>query len=412
MAMNVNEDVRKILEEQDQLQVLRFYDQLSSEEKATFEAQIKAVDFDMIHQAMKPQKTNENDVIEPVETLTAAKINERKDEFKKAGEQALREGKMAAVILAGGQGSRLGHDGPKGTLNVGITKEKYLFEILLENICRNTDPVGTTMHVYIMTSDINHEATVSFFEEHDCFGYPQDHIHFFRQDMAPALDRSGKLLLETKGSLNLAPNGNGGWFRTLQRQGLVEEMKGFGIEWLDVVSVDSVLQDIGDPIYLGACIATGNRCGAKVVSKVDQNEKVGANCLRNGHPSIVEYSELTDEMRWAKNEDGSYLYQFGAIVNYLFHIETTEEKAGGNLPVHQAIKKITCLDEEGNTVVPADPNAIKLEYFIFDILEFFDSCLFFECIREDEFAPIKNRTGVDSLDSARELYTAKYGNIL
>lgn len=405
-------NARKILEEQDQLQVLRFENELSADEKEALEKQIEAVDFEMIASAMKPVVKQDTDVIEPVETMTDAMIKERREEFKAAGDQALKEGRMAAVILAGGQGSRLGHNGPKGTLNVGITREKYLFEILLENICRNTDPVGTTMHVYIMTSDINHEATVQFFEEHDFFGYAKDHIHFFRQDMAPALDRNGKLLLETKSSLSLAPNGNGGWFRTLQRQGLVEEMKGYGIEWLDVVSVDSVLQNIGDPVYLGACIVTGNRCGSKVVSKVDQNERVGANCLRNGHPSIVEYSELSDEMRWAKKEDGSYLYQYGAIVNYLFHIQTTEEKAGGNLPVHQAIKKITCLDEAGNTVVPEEPNAIKMEYFIFDILEFFDSCLFFECIREDEFAPIKNRTGVDSLDSARELYTAKYGNIL
>lgn len=408
VALNVQE----ILQKQDQMQVMRFYDQLNDQEKENLSAQVAAVDFDMIASAMKSSGKEKKDVIESVETMTVPKIASRKEEYKAAGEKALKEGKLAAVILAGGQGSRLGHDGPKGTLNVGLTKEKYIFECLLENVKRNMDPVGQTMHVYIMTSDVNHEATVDFFEEKGYFGYPRSYVHFFKQDMAPALDKNGKLLLETKSSLSLAPNGNGGWFRTLQRAGLVEEMKQNGVEWLNVVSVDNILQDIGDPIYLGACILNNHYAGGKVISKVSPDEKVGACCLRNGRPSVVEYTELTEEMRQAKGEDGLYLYQFGVTLNYLFHIETTEEKAGGNLPVHQAIKKITCLDEEGNTIVPADPNAIKLEYFIFDILEFFDSCLFFECIREDEFAPIKNRTGVDSLDSARELYTAKYGNIL
>ncbi|MCF0135249.1 MAG: UTP--glucose-1-phosphate uridylyltransferase [Lachnospiraceae bacterium] len=405
-------DIRKMLQEQDQLQVLRFESELTPEEKQNLYSQLENVDFRMIRDAMQSADKKMADEIGPADTLTIAMQEADKETYLQAGNEALKQGKMAAVILAGGQGSRLGHDGPKGTVNVGITRDKYLFEILLENVRRNTDPLHTVMHVYIMTSDINHESTVSFFEEHDYFGYPKDHLHFFRQDMAPALDLQGKLLLETKSGVSLAPNGNGGWFRSLQRQGLVDQMKSFGVEWLDVVSVDSVLQNIGDPLYLGAALVKGMYCGAKVVSKVTPEEKVGASCIRNGHPSIVEYSELSDEMRYAKNPDGTYQYQYGAIVNYLFNIRETEKRAGESMPVHKAIKKISCLDESGAPVVPAEPNAIKMEYFIFDILEFFDSCLFMECIREDEFAPIKNASGVDSLESARKLYTARFGDIL
>jgi len=295
---------------------------------------------------------------------------------------------------------------------VGLTKEKYLFEILFENIRRNTGEDGAVMPVYIMTSVVNHEATAAFLKEHDYFGYPGEKVCLFRQDMAPALDPSGRILMDTRSSLCLAPNGNGGWFRSLVRAGLIEEMKQAGVEWLNVVSVDNVLQNIGDPVFLGAAIEGGFGCGAKVISKVSPDERVGAICLRNHHPSVVEYTELSEDMRNAKRENGEYLYQFGVTLNYLFHIAETEAKAGGTMPIHQALKKVPCLDEAGTRIEPENPNAIKMEYFIFDILEFFDDCLVFECVREDEFAPIKNKTGVDSLDSARELYQAKYGQVL
>ena len=412
--MNVNY-IRKAeekLTEEGQLQLLRFMDEISETEKKSLLKEISQVDYEMIRAAMASgQAVKKNDRIDPIHTVTVSETVPNREHWEKIGREALGKEKVAAVILAGGQGTRLGFDGPKGTLNVGESKEKYLFEILFENIVRNTGR-DAVMPVYIMTSVINHEATDAFLKEHQYFGYPEEKVHLFKQDMAPALDLEGKILMDTKSSLCLAPNGNGGWLRSLIRAGLIEEMKQDGIEWLNVVSVDNVLQNIGDPVFLGAAIDGGFGCGAKVISKVSPDERVGAICLRNGHPSVVEYTELTEEMRDAKRDNGEYLYQFGVTLNYLFKIADTEAKAGNTMPIHQAVKKVPCLDEKGERIIPTEPNAIKMEYFIFDILEFFDDCLVFECIREDEFAPIKNKTGVDSLDTARALYRAKYGDVL
>ena len=318
---------------------------------------------------------------------------------------------MAALVLAGGQGSRLGFNGPKGTLNVGVTRELYLFEILLSNMQANITAAGAEkgLHFCVMTSEQNHVPTVSFFEEHDYFGYPRELVHFFKQDQAPALSHEGKILLEAKDSLSLAPNGNGGWFTSMQRCGLLDLLKADGVEWINVVSVDNVLQNIADPVFLGAVMDLGCGAGAKVIAKVSPEERVGAICYRNGRPSVVEYSELTEDMRTAKDEKGNYLYHFGVTLNYLFHIRETEEAAKNQLPIHKADKKITCLSETGELVVPESPNAFKLEYFIFDILEAFDKVLSFECIREEEFAPIKNKEGSDSLETARALLVAKTG---
>lgn len=390
-----------------QEQVLRFYDELTTEEKRNLEQEIANLDFAAIDEAMH-QKPQENH-LEAIETLKIAQIKEREEEFRAAGLQALKEGKLAAVLLAGGQGSRLGHNGPKGTLNVGIQKPLYLFEILIRNMEKNIQQVGTYVHLYVMTSEQNHQQTVDFFNEHAFFGYPSEYVHFFKQDMAPALDHNGKILLKEKGKIALAPNGNGGWFSSLQRAGLIEEMKSLGIEWLNVFSVDNVLQNIADPIFLGAALCQKRAAGAKVIAKVNPDEKVGAICLRNGHPSVVEYSELTNELRNSMDENGNYKYNYGVTLNYLFHIQTTEQRAKERMPIHRANKKIECLDEQGNRITPSEPNGYKLETFIFDILGFYDAVTVFEVVREDEFAPIKNKTGVDSLDTARELLVKKTG---
>lgn len=405
---NYNE-MYALLQEHGQEQVLQFYNELTEQERLNLEQEIAGLDFAMLEEAMAYQMKTEQDEISPIETLTVSQIEKQREVFQSVGQEALKQGKVAAVLLAGGQGSRLGFDGPKGTLNVGITKPLYLFEILLQNIEANIKDLGVYMHLYIMTSDRNHDQTVAFFKEHHYFGYPQSYIHFFKQDMAPSLDHQGKILLEAKGKISLTPNGNGGWFSSLQRNGMIAEMKQNGIEWLNVFSVDNVLQNIGDPVFIGATIMQKHAAGAKVIAKVNPDEKVGAICLRNGRPSVVEYSELTDELRNSMDEAGNYKYNYGVTLNYLFHIQTTEEKANGKMPIHRANKKIECINEAGERCIPDQPNGYKLETFIFDILAFFDAITVFEVIREEEFAPIKNRTGVDSLDTARALLVQKRG---
>ncbi len=395
------------LKKEGQLQLLEWYPTLSEAKQKELLDDIARLDFDMIRKAGAAGAEEAKGVISPMPVMKQEEIASRRDDFEALGVRALSDGKLACVILAGGQGSRLGFEHAKGMYNLAYSGELYLFQILIENLRDNAAKAGRPIALYIMTSELNHEETVEFFKEKDFFGYPADMIRFFRQDMAPSLSPEGKVLLEEKQRISFTPNGNGGWFSSLQRNGMLAEMKAAGIEWLNVFSVDNVLQQIADPVFLGAVLAEGAFCGAKVIAKASPEEKVGAICLKDGKPSVVEYSELSEEMRYAKNEAGDYLYYYGVTLNYLFHIEATEARAGASLSLHKAFKKIRSLDASGNSVMPDAPNAYKIETFIFDILECYPAVTAFEVIREDEFAPIKNAAGNDSPDSARALLAAK-----
>ena len=265
---------------------------------------------------------------------------------------------------------------------------------------RRTD---TWIHLFIMTSDKNHQSTTTFLKEHDFFGYKEEYIHFFQQAMAAATDYNGKIYLEEKGKLSTSPNGNGGWFVSLRNAGLLDVIHEKGIEWLNIFAVDNVLQRIADPCFIGAAIEKNCAVGAKVVRKNAPDEKVGVICLEDGRPSIVEYYELTEELMNAKDANGDPAYYFGVILNYLFRVADLEKMAAGSLPLHIVEKKIPCLDEQGNPVKPEEPNGYKYENLVLDMIHQLDSCLPFEVIREKEFAPIKNKTGVDSVESARAL---------
>jgi UDP-N-acetylglucosamine/UDP-N-acetylgalactosamine diphosphorylase len=255
----------------------------------------------------------------------------------------------------------------------------------------------------VMTSDINHDDTVAFFKEHDYFGYNSEYVFFFVQDMAPATDMNGKVYLADKSRPAMSPNGNGGWYTSFVNAGLREKFAGLNVEWLNVFAVDNVLQRIADPCFVGAVIESGCVGGAKVVSKAYPEEKVGVLCLEDGKPSIVEYYEMTDELMYSKNDKGEPLYNFGVILNYLFRIDELNRIMNDRLPVHAAKKKIPHLDENGNNVKPEEPNGYKFEMLVLDLIHLLKDCLSYEVDREKEFAPIKNLTGIDSLESAREL---------
>ena len=223
--------------------------------------------------------------------------------------------------------------------------------------------------------------------------------------MAAATDYQGKIYLEEKSKLSTSPNGNGGWFISMKNTGILTIVKEAGIEWLNVFAVDNVLQRIADPCFVGATIAKKCVVGAKVVRKNAPDEKVGVMCLEDGRPSIVEYYELTDELMNAKDEKGNPAYNFGVILNYLFKESALEELAANSLPLHIVEKKIPYLDENGNPVKPETPNGYKFENLVLDMIHQMDSCLPFEVVRSREFAPIKNKTGIDSVESARVLLT-------
>ncbi len=365
------------------------------------EKQLEEMDWsnlDAIH-----NKEQKRGAFSPLGAMELSEIEADKDKYTAVGIDAIKHCRVGAILLAGGQGTRLGFDKAKGMYNIGETKELYIFEQLIANLKKVTSAAEAWVPLYIMTSEKNDEQTREFFKEHDFFGYNSDYVKFFVQEMVPAVDFDGNVLVEAEDSLAMSPNGNGGWFKSLIKAGLDADLKEKGIEWLNVFAVDNVLQQIADPVFVGATIESGCVSGAKVVRKVDPYERVGAMCLEDGKPSIVEYYELTPEMAEAKDEKGTLLYGFGVILNYLFRVDKLFGIAEKKLPLHVVEKKVPYIDENGTAVKPETPNAYKFETLILDMVYMMDNCLSFEVDREKEFAPVKNATGTDSVESARAL---------
>ena len=287
--------------------------------------------------------------------------------------------------------------------DIGMTKPVYIFQRIIENMLDVVRQAGAWVHLFVMTSDKNHDTTVKFFEEKGYFGYSKDYVSFFVQDVVPASDYDGKVYMEEKWKISTSPNGNGGWFSSMSKCGLLDIVREGDIEWLNVFAVDNVLQRIADPCFIGATLVNGCVAGAKVVRKNSPDERVGALCLEDGRPSIVEYYELTNEMKEAKNADGSPAYDFGVILNYIFKTQELEDVMDRQLPLHVVEKQIPYMDEEGNHIEPEAPNGYKYETLVLDMIHQVDNCLAYEVDRNREFAPIKNAAGIDSVETAREL---------
>lgn len=397
------EEAKQKLAKFGQEHVLKYYDELNEGERTALLEQIESTDMTILDACNHKADLAKKGVITPLAAMELDEIEANKDNFVKTGIDAIKTGKVGAVLLAGGMGTRLGSDNPKGMYDVGITRELYIFECLVNNLMDVVKQADAWIHLFVMTSDKNHEATTAFLKEKRYFGYNEEYIHFFKQDMAAATDYNGKIYLEEKGKISTSPNGNGGWFISMKNAGLLGLVHSEGIEWLNVFAVDNVLQRIADPCFIGATIQKNCVVGSKVVRKSAPDEKVGVMCLEDGKPSIVEYYELTDELMNAKDEKGNPAYNFGVILNYLFKEKVLEELVANKLPLHIVEKKIPCLDENGNAVKPETPNGYKYENLVLDMIHQMDSCLPFEVVRSREFAPIKNKTGVDSVESAREL---------
>ena len=395
---------KDILKEYGQEHLLKYYDELSESEQKELLSQIELIDFSVLDNLKEENRfTASRGKFEPLGAATIEDIEQNSEKYSAAGIEAIKAGKVAAVLLAGGQGTRLGFDKPKGMFNVGIARELYIFQCLINNLMDVVKETGAWVPLYIMTSEKNNDDTVSFLKEKDFFGYNSDYVKFFVQDMAPSVDFSGKIYMESKSRISISPNGNGGWFTSLVRAGLLDEIKAKGVEWINVFAVDNVLQRIADPLYVGAVISSGLQSGGKVVGKADPDERVGVLCLEDGMPSIVEYYEMTEEMRTLRDEKDELAYKFGVILNYLFSVDKLESILNDKLPVHVVDKKIPYMDENGEFIKPDKPNGHKFETLVLDMVHMQDSCLPYEVVRNREFAPIKNPTGVDSVESAREL---------
>ncbi len=395
---------KKLLEDYGQEHILKYYDELDNEEKQNLLSQIELIDFSVLENLKKEnQYSLQRGKFEPLGAVTINDISENKEKYYSIGCETIKNNKVAAVLLAGGQGTRLGFDKPKGMFNIGITKELYIFECLINNIMKVVKNVGVFIPLYIMTSEKNYNDTVNFFNEKNYFGYDKNYIRFFIQDMAPSVDFNGKIYMENKSNISISPNGNGGWFSSIVHAGLLDDIEEKGIEWINVFAVDNVLQQIADPYFIGAVVDSKSQSGGKVVSKSSPDERVGVLCTENGKPAIVEYFEMTNEMRELLTDDGQLAYKYGVILNYLFNLKKLKQIVSEKMPVHVVEKKIPYMNENGELINPDKLNGYKFETLVLDMIKLQDSCLPYEVERCREFAPVKNSKGVDSVDTAREL---------
>ena len=402
--------VEKILKKYGQEHLLSQYDKLNNENKLKLLDEIMTIDFTQIEELYK--RTNQKvdfkgSKIEPTEFSDKSKMTkEELDLYNNIGLKAIQAGELAVLTMAGGQGTRLGHKGPKGTFDLGLDSHKAIFEILCDTLKEAYKKYGIYVVWYIMTSRENNNATVEFFEKNNYFCYPKDKVVFFKQGELPMIDTKGKVLIGEDGLIKEAADGHGGVFLSMKKNGIIEDMKAKGIKWVFIGGVDNVLVNMVDPLLLGLTIDKKVLAAGKSVVKAGPHEKVGVFCKRNGKPSVVEYSEISEEMAEATKEDGSLLYGESHILCNLFSVKAVEEISKNTLPYHSAFKKAKYLDENGKLVVSDTPNAYKFEAFLFDAFESLDDMAILRVKREEEFAPVKNAEGVDSPQTARELYKA------
>lgn len=400
-------EIKMKLVSYDQQQLLNFYEDLDSVEQEALLSQIENIDFELV--AKLYNERNEiaslQDVIEPLPYVDKLKLsNKELEEYTLLGEQAIQEGQLAFVTLAGGQGTRLGHEGPKGTFKLGINPDKSLFEIMCDSLKLAKRKYNVYIPWYIMTSRENNQDTVNFFESNNYFGYPKEMVMFFKQGELPMLHVDGKIIMETKGKAKEAADGHGGIFEALYKNGIVQDMESKGIKWIFIGGIDNVLLKMVDPLLMGLAIEKQVKLAGKSIVKVSPEEKVGVFCKRNGKPSVIEYTEITDEMARESDCEGELLYGESHILCNLFSIEALKQIGNEKLPYHTAFKKSPYIDLVGNENTPIAPNAYKFETFIFDAFNKFEDMLILRVLREEEFAPIKNKEGVDSPETARRLY--------
>lgn len=407
---NTLEEAKAILKKYNQEHLLNGYEKLEEKKQKQLLNQIMNINFELIkslYDNTKKENSTNDDKIEPMVYLDKYKLNDKYKYYENIGKQAIKEGKLAAVTMAGGQGTRLGHTGPKGTYDIGLDSHKSLFELLCDYLKEEGKKYGVTIPWFIMTSRENNKETVEFFEKNKFFGYQKDkNIFFFIQGELPMVDTEGKILIGEDGLIKQAADGHGGIYESLVKNGMTEKMKQLGIEWVFIGGVDNCLVKMVDPVLMGIAIDKEVTVACKSIVKANPHEKVGVFCKRNGRPGVIEYSEITDEMAEAVDENGELLYGESHILCNLFNIKAVERMGTTPLPYHSAYKKAKFIDKDGNLVVPDSPNAYKFEAFLFDAFGEVDDMAILRVKREEEFAPVKNAdsAGVDCPSTARKLY--------
>ncbi len=378
-----------------QEQIIKEIEEMDNTEQEQIIKQINEIDFEEVeklYNLTKKEQTVKSGKIEPINYIDLEKISkEEKESSKKLGEQIIKNNQYAVVTMAGGQGTRLGCKGPKGTYKLDIgEKGKYIFEIITENLKKSKEMYGILPYWYIMTSKQNYDETVSFLEKHNFFGYEKEKIKFFKQGELPMLTEDGKMIIENN-KIKTGSNGNGGTYAAMKEQNIIDDMKSKNVKWVYICGVDNIMVNPIDPIFIGETILNNMQIASKSVAKAYPEEKVGVFCKRNNKPSTVEYIELSEEMRNKRDNNGELVYGEANIISHLLNIEAIEKITNYKLQYHIAKKN----------------GLYKFETFIFDAFEHFDDMLVMRVKREDEFAPIKNKEGVDSPETAKEIYERK-----
>ena len=401
---------------------------LSGSELENLKAQIEELDLELLasladtYVKKKPTITVPEDLAPAPFYPFPAKTPEEEELYKKAeaeGKRLLSSGKVAMLVVAGGQGTRLGFDGPKGTYPITPVNNKTLFQYFAEKIARIGEKYSSPLYWFIMTSKINDKATKDFFAENGYFGLHKENIIFFTQGTMPAMDHEGKLLMAEKDSLALSPDGHGGTLLALKRSGALAKMKEQGIDFISYFQIDNPLVPMADPLFLGLHSLTGSEMSARMLPKTNPYEKLGNFCISNGRLNIIEYSDMPSSLAEKKNPDGTLAFLSGSpaihVISRTF-VERLTSDGRLKLPWHRADKKVPYINEKGELVKPDSPNAVKLESFIFDALPLAEKTMILEGARNLHFAPVKNPDGVDSAVSCREmlcerdaLYFAKAG---
>lgn len=412
-------DLRQRYEAKGQGHVFAHFDALSETERQTLLEQAAAIDLDEVaalYESLVKGGGGTGDILsgelEPADYIPRPGHSETADpgRWKEAalrGDAALRNGRVAAFTVAGGQGTRLGFEGPKGTYGVTPVLGKSLFHVFAEKILAASRIYGKPVPWYLMTSVLNHEDTVSYFERHDYFGLPRERVHFFTQGFMPAVDAEGKILMSDRGEIALSPDGHGGALRALVRSGAIREMAARGIDTISYFQVDNPLVRCLDPAFIGFHLIHQSDLSSKMVPKAYPGEKVGVFCQRQGQSLVVEYSDLPEELTHATNPDGSLRFNAGSIAIHVFSRDFIERLGGGGddsakLPFHLAHKKVPYIDAAGTRHEPTAPNGYKFEMFVFDALPFAKNPVIIETERADDFSPVKNAEGVDSPRTCRD----------
>jgi len=413
-AKETLENVKKRLQEHSQGHLLAFWGQLDAARRQSLLAQIRRLDLDKIDGWVENfvRKTTFSDVpagLMPAQSYGSEPADPQQErkyaQAVELGKELLAAGRVAAFVVAGGQGTRLGFDGPKGNFPISPLKNKTLFRIFAETIAAASQRYQTCCPWYVMTSPSNHDETVKIFRSNNYYGLGEKNVFIFRQGTFPNFGFDGKILLADKTEISCSPDGHGGSIKALFRSGAIEDMKKRGVEFISYWQVDNPLINVFDPLFIGLHALDEAEMSSKAIMKNSPYERVGNFCIADGRLFVIEYSDLPDELAEQKNPDGSLVFALGSIGIHIISTAFVERlnAEGFSLPVHRAVKKVPHIDLQANHIEPDEPNGVKLETFIFDALPLASKSVILETVRSQEFSPTKNATGIDSVESTREM---------